>query len=195
MTPAYLPLCKVCYLECMAGKSVSITLRDNLGTATYNSSTKKIEFPASVSSSRFPKQGVKRKALLANWKGLPSCEDRSDLSESVSSVKVLFIGSRVSVKDFSCSRDPSSVSVMFASDNLPCLAFSSPDSTLFYVDSGAGQCLCSCDVAFINMSPCAIEITGVAGSLQIYGIGTALFVATDDHDHEVILGKSNRRRT
>ena len=60
-------------------------------------------------------------------------------------------------------------------------------STLFYIDSGAGQCLCSCDDAFINMSPCVIEITGVAGSLQIYGIGTALFVARDDQDREVLL--------
>ena len=41
------------------------------------------------------------------------------------------------------------------------------------------------------MSPCEIEITGVAGSLQIYGIGTALFVATDDQDHEVILRVNN----
>ena len=61
------------------------------------------------------------------------------------------------------------------------------DTTLFYVDSGAGQCLCSCDGAFINMSPCEIEILGVAGSLQIYGIGTALFVAKDDSDREVVL--------
>jgi hypothetical protein len=30
------------------------------------------------------------------------------------------------------------------------------------------------------MSPCQIEITGVAGSLQIYGIGTALFLGNDD---------------
>ncbi len=66
MIPSYLPLCKVCYLECMAGKTVSVVLRDHLGTATYNSGTKKIDFPTSVPSSRFPKQGIKKKALLAN---------------------------------------------------------------------------------------------------------------------------------
>jgi hypothetical protein len=30
------------------------------------------------------------------------------------------------------------------------------------------------------MSPCQIEITGIAGSLRIYGIGTALFPGNDD---------------
>lgn len=170
LIPSYLPLCKVCYLECMAGKTVSVVLRNNLGTATYNSGTKKIDFPTSVPSSRFPKQGIRKKALLANWKGLPSCEDRS---EGSSSVKVLLAGSMVSL--------------LADSTNTICLAVSNFDATLFYIDSGAGQCLCSCDGAFVNMSPCEIEITGVAGSLQIYGIGTALFVTMDDKGHEVIL--------
>jgi hypothetical protein len=150
----------------MAGKTVSIVLRDHLGTATYNSGTKKIDFPASIPNSRFPKQGIKKKALLANWKGLPSCEERS---EGGSSVKVLFAGP------------------VCSSVNTASRAVSPLDETLFYIDSGAGQCMCSCDSAFLNMSPCEIEITGVAGSLQIFGIGTALFVATDDRDREVIL--------
>ena len=172
MIPAYLPLCKSCYLECMAGKTVSIVLRDSLGTATYNSGTKKIDFPVSVPNSRFPKQGIKRKALLANWKGLPSCEDRSGIF-GASTVMVLFAGPVASLP--------------IKPVNSTCLAASVFDGTLFYVDSGAGQCMCSCDSAFIQMSPCEIEITGVAGSLQIYGIGTALFVARDDQGHEVIL--------
>jgi hypothetical protein len=72
-----------------------------------------------------------------------------------------------------------------------CLAFSAFDSTLIYVDSGAGQCLCSCDAAFIQMSPCEIEISGVAGCLQIYGIGTALFAALDENEHEMVIGIHN----
>jgi hypothetical protein len=64
----------------MAGKTVSIVLRDNLGTATFNSGAQKIDFPISIPLSRFPKQGIKKKALLANWKGLPSAEERSALS-------------------------------------------------------------------------------------------------------------------
>jgi hypothetical protein len=89
MIPEYLPLCKACYLECMAGKTVTVVLRDNLGNATYNSVTQKIDFPSCIPTSRFPKQGIKRKALLASWKGLPSCEDRSGSSDGVSPVKVL----------------------------------------------------------------------------------------------------------
>ncbi len=72
-----------------------------------------------------------------------------------------------------------------------CLGVSTFDPTLFYVDSGAGQCMCSSDEAFINMSPCEIEISGVAGSLQIYGIGTALFVVQDGDGNEVIMRVHN----
>jgi hypothetical protein len=48
-------------------------------------------------------------------------------------------------------------------------------SVLFYVDSGAGQCLCSCIYTFVQMTPCHIEITGVSGLLEVFGCGTALF--------------------
>ncbi len=47
------------------------------------------------------------------------------------------------------------------------------------MDSGAGQSMCSCSSAFVDMAPCEIEITGVAGSLQVYGCGTALFLVDD----------------
>ncbi len=77
----------------MAGKTVSIILRDNLGTAVYNAGTQKIEFPSSIPISRFPKQGIKKKALLASWKGLPSCEDRSESSVSVKVLLACRIGS------------------------------------------------------------------------------------------------------
>jgi hypothetical protein len=64
----YLPLCKLCYLQCMAGKTPTLALRDNLGTATFNSQTKKLEFPATVPKTRFPKKGMKngKKVLMAN---------------------------------------------------------------------------------------------------------------------------------
>ncbi len=163
MIPSYLPLCKGCYLECMAGKVVSTILRDNLGTAIYNPETQKIDFPSCIPVSRFPKQGIKKKALLAGWKCLPSCEERS---AGIALVKVFLTGTKV----------PLSNGTGALSQCRPCLAISNFNSTLLYVDSGAGQCLCSCDDAFINMSPCEVEISGVAGSLQIYGIGTALFV-------------------
>ncbi len=56
------------------------------------------------------------------------------------------------------------------------------DPLLFYIDSGAGQCLCSNDSSFVDMTPCMVEITGIAGALQIYGWGTALFSAHDISD-------------
>ena len=64
----YLPLCKLCYLQCMAGKTPTLALRDNLGNAVFNSQTKKLDFPAAVPQSRFPKKGMKigKKVLMAN---------------------------------------------------------------------------------------------------------------------------------
>jgi hypothetical protein len=68
LVQAYLPLCKLCYLQCMAGKTPSMVLRDNLGVAVYNVKTKKLGFPPAVSPSRFPKKGLKkgRKVLSAD---------------------------------------------------------------------------------------------------------------------------------
>ena len=60
-----------------------------------------------------------------------------------------------------------------------------------YVDSGAGQSLCSCSSAFADMTPCKVEIEGVAGSLQIYGCGTALFLVNDAMDQPFILRVHN----
>jgi hypothetical protein len=60
-----------------------------------------------------------------------------------------------------------------------------------YVDSGAGQSLCSYSSAFADMTPCKVEIEGVAGSLQIYGCGTALFLVNDALDQPFILRVHN----
>lgn len=67
MVQPYLPLCKLCYLQCMAGKIPTLALRDNLGTAVYNSTTKRLDFPSAVPQSRFPKKGLKKgkKILMA----------------------------------------------------------------------------------------------------------------------------------
>ena len=47
--------------------------------------------------------------------------------------------------------------------------------------------MCSCSSAFVDMVPCEIEITGVAGSLQVYGCGTALFLVDDDSGQPFLL--------
>jgi hypothetical protein len=67
MVQPYLPLCKLCYLQCMAGKNPTLPLRDNLGTAIFNSTTKKLDFLSAVPQSRFPKKGLKKgkKVLMA----------------------------------------------------------------------------------------------------------------------------------
>ena len=41
------------------------------------------------------------------------------------------------------------------------------------------------------MLPCQIEITGIAGALQIYGCGTALFLSDDESGHPVVLRVHN----
>ena len=43
------------------------------------------------------------------------------------------------------------------------------------MDSGAGQCMCSCSEAFHSLRPCAVMVVGVAGSMPVHGIGTACF--------------------
>ena len=57
---------------------------------------------------------------------------------------------------------------------------------LFYVDSGAGQSMCSCPDAFLSLRPCAIEVIGVSGSLPIFGVGTAMFVLTASQDLPIV---------
>ena len=76
----YLPLCKLCYLQCMAGKIPSLALRDNLGHAKFNATTKMLDFPSGVPPTRFPKKGMKKgkKILVA---GVPLGEGAASASE------------------------------------------------------------------------------------------------------------------
>ena len=82
MVQPYLPLCKLCYLQCMAGKTPSLLLRDNLGAAVFNSTTKLLDFPSAVPKSRFPKKGMKKgkKVLMA---GLHQVSDEGAASSIV----------------------------------------------------------------------------------------------------------------
>jgi hypothetical protein len=51
----------------MAGKTPSLPLGDSFGTAVFNSTTKRLDFPSAVPQSRFPKKGMKKgkKILMA----------------------------------------------------------------------------------------------------------------------------------
>jgi hypothetical protein len=57
----------------------------------------------------------------------------------------------------------------------------------FHVDSGAGQSLCSCPDAFLNLAACAIHVVGVSGSLPIFGVGTAVFVVSGSAGTQAVL--------
>ncbi len=77
MIQPYLPLCKLCYLQSMAGKISVLVLRDGLGNAVFNATTKKLDFPVGVPKSRFPQKGLKkgRKVLMARLHGMLMATD------------------------------------------------------------------------------------------------------------------------
>jgi hypothetical protein len=50
------------------------------------------------------------------------------------------------------------------------------DNITFYVDSGAGQSMCSCSEVFHTLRACAVLVVGVVGSMPVHGMGTACFV-------------------
>jgi hypothetical protein len=241
MIQAYLPLCKLCYLQSMAGKIPILELRDGLSNAVFSTATKKLDFPAGVPRSRFPQKGLKkgRKVLMAGpmivapaggaVSSHPSIEGqtvaivpatvpdhniltndicgavglsvlgvvsdpadsgipaRSDWVTGCSSLGTTPIGEEIVL---SGSEVVGSVCV-FSRTNLRCLLSRGPDVVILYVDSGAGQSLSSCSTAFVEMLPCQVEITGIAGALQIYGCGTALFLADDSDGRSVILRVHN----
>ncbi len=66
--------------QCMAGKIPPLALRDNLGHAAFNATTKMLDFPSGVPPARFPKKGMKRgkKILVA---GVPLGEGAASASE------------------------------------------------------------------------------------------------------------------
>jgi hypothetical protein len=72
-----------------------------------------------------------------------------------------------------------------------CLLSTGVARALLYLYSGAGQSLSSCSTAFATMMPCQVEITGIAGALQIYGCGTALFLFEDDLGQPILLRVHN----
>ncbi len=88
----YLLLCKLCYLQCMAGKVPTLVLRDNMGNAVFNPRTKVLDFPSGVSQSRFPKKGMKKgkKVLMMGFSSL--CRS----SQQIPSVAVTSLGDEFS---------------------------------------------------------------------------------------------------
>jgi hypothetical protein len=70
MIKYYLPLCPLHYHQVVSGKTPSISLKDGLGSATYNTATHAMVYPPSVPKERLPipkseLKPIKRKGLVA----------------------------------------------------------------------------------------------------------------------------------
>jgi hypothetical protein len=150
MVKSYLPLCPLHYHQCVSGKTAEVELKDGLGTAKFNASTQIIDYPSSVPKSRFPLPKSERTGATR----------KAMVSFVPSTFPPMLVGQADAMSDVSLL-NPSTF-------------------TTFYVDSGAGQCLCSCSSAFLTMKACHLQVVGVAGRLSIHGIGTAVFLVTVD---------------
>jgi hypothetical protein len=157
---AFLPFCKSCYLQCTSGKTQSIILRDNFGTATYDLEAQRIVFPPAVPASRIPVPG---KGNKDKHKGFMVVHASHTTDLVVAPVRCLLSTSRPG--DW--------------------------NKVMFFVDSGAERCLCSSSSSFSEMSSCYVKLTGVSGSLQVHGCGTALFLAQDDKGNGIIVRVQN----
>jgi hypothetical protein len=240
----YLPLCKLCYLQSMAGKVSVLALRDGLGDAVFYIATKKLDFPAGAPKSRFPQKGLKKGKKILMGRPMHCANAAEDGSKetdgrviclpcnlpnqdfgiadfSLSSADTLVFPHtttnqeiRIAVgRDFSVlsedtldlhlataiqqsgiavdGDDTSGLASSGISSTVKCLLSAGASSTLLYVDSGAGQSLSSCSTAFSQMVPCQVEITGIAGALQIYGCGTANFLYDSGSGDPVLLRVHN----
>jgi hypothetical protein len=154
----YLPLCPLHYHQCISGKCAEVELKDGLGTAKFNAKTQVIDYPPSVPKDRFPLPRAAR----------PTATRKA----------LVFQGETTMIPP--TGNEPVVPILMSSGNNEDIM------SVTFYIDSGAGQCLCSCASAFITMEACHLQVVGVAGRLTIHGQGTAVFIASV-HGHEVLL--------
>ena len=209
MIKSYLPLCPLHYHQGVSGKTPSIQLKDGLGSATYDATAHAMVYPPAVPKERLPipkgeLKPIKRKGLVAGIRFGNFSEEKPISSGSLG--RDFSIDSRHFVQpirtlvapvnecqdaispDLPISLPPT---VEQRVDAVPLLVCKSESTrNLFYVDSGAGQCLSSCSTAFLTMEPCRIEVVGVAGSLSIFGRGTAIF-ALSFNDTEILIRVHN----
>jgi hypothetical protein len=126
----FLPLCGLHYHQCVSGKTPEVELKDDLGTAKFNSKTQRIDYPSAVPKDRLPLPPSERprKGLMMR----PSQE----LNERVS----LISRNEVKlVKEDDISVNVESGHSMHSPTSLKCLAKKRISETnTFYIDSGAG---------------------------------------------------------
>ncbi len=190
MIVSFLPLCRGCFLQCKSGKVTSLELRDGLGVAKFNATTLKIEFPPGVPKTRLPgnpRAKEVRKGLMVRVPVHSSCPESAGIGLPSHEEP---LSNDVPEDSFSrlCLGGYGDLLLGAGHGNsVRCFTAIGSARVTFFVDSGAGQCLCSISNAFSDLQPCRIEVTGVSGSLPIYGCGTANFVAKDHDGHSVIL--------
>jgi hypothetical protein len=202
----HLPLCLLHYHQCVSGKCPEVELKDGFGIAKFDTNPQRIVYPASVPTTRLPKprsggNGPSRKMLvsagLMNFSSLsilPQMTDghivhganagRADLgiepndpkAATTVALKVKNPGPGALPLLLHVGREGERIEGRIA--HFP----TGPTSSLtkFYLDSGVGQCLCSCSSAFTVMEPCHMQVIGVAGMLSIHGHGTAVFLVSVD---------------
>ncbi len=184
MIKTYLPLCGLHYHQCVSGKCPEVILKENFGIAKFNSKTQKIDYPSAVPKARFPLPASARPR-----KGLVFCSPKFCGEEVQSEVQSIAVPPDNATPDKATLENAGeSVLGPLNCGETKCLAFKpSNTASTFYVDSGAGQSLSSCSTAFHSLEPCHIEVIGVAGSLTIFGIGTAVFALTLEGGKEILI--------
>jgi hypothetical protein len=179
MVKEYLPLCAIHYHQCVSGKPPEVELKDDLGKAKFNTTTQMVDYPKTVPKNRFPlpkseRPATTRKALVSF--GLPSAVIgyATTLTQPVELLSAASVSAPLpSLLEDSSGDITLTVPLLLGQSHVDNVA-----SITFYVDSGAGQCLCSCSSAFITMQTCHIQVVGVAGRLNIHGHGTAVFLVS-----------------
>jgi hypothetical protein len=185
----YLPLCGLHYHQCVSGKCAEVELKSGYGVAKFNSKTQAIDYPPSVPKDRLPTPASERprKALTAVTFRVPDTGVLPEVS------LVPLVPSRdSSVNGGDGDWDEMAPESLDQRPAVRVLASKTSSTTVvFYVDSGAGQCLSSCSTAFRSLDPCQLEVVGVAGSLPIFGIGTAIFALVLAGGSEVLVRVHN----
>jgi hypothetical protein len=212
MIKHYLPLCPLHYHQGVSGKTPSIQLKGGLGSATYDAASHVMVYPPSVPKERLPipkgeLKSIKRKGLVAGIRFSESLGSSSNPIGQLDSKNEL-AGQSVGPFGFGTSRADQSVANLEIENAYEDTSVSGPlveprvvgphllvctsatTKNVFYVDSGAGQCLSSCSTAFMTLEPCNLEVVGVAGRLSIFGRGTAVF-ALSFHDTEILIRVHN----
>jgi hypothetical protein len=186
----YLPLCGLHYHQCVSGKCLEVELKEGFGIARFNSKTQTIDYPKSVPKDRLPVPAAERPRkglMMAMLTTTPDPDVRP--VDQLEPSQLISGGDEFGVDEIPDGRVSGGPVNKTAIKGLRSKV--SPATVVFYVNSGAGQCLSSCSTAFRALEPCQLEVVGVAGSIPIFGIGTAIFALALAGGSEVLVRVHN----